>query len=379
MDSRAIALALKDNVIFTPNSGNAQSALNKTVTEIRDRVERKIQELSDRVTNGSGVKPKWEGVINNFRDQLFDIIPQFQVQVVKWSDVVKGKTRRVEYKIGQIAKTNDSSGEMSLALSELHGQYPKDKDLSRDDRLGKLVNKYFKELFIVNGAPLRRMGELLEKLDRQYVGRYNVTLSLDYYYTRPLTALGLHKDTTGNTIFVGLHYNNPSPIVGPEYMYDFWPQFDQRPYSPHHRGKAGDVDDGIPFWPKTLRDGLELARGALRDEFRDDQFLLRVSTLPANGLVAFVDELLLHQTPLTRRRKGVSDETEFKNIYLDKRTIPLAKFLGEVDDPNNPRRLRRQFSVKNMEEYWQGRATSGGGRRSFLRFWAMLEPVQWFK
>jgi hypothetical protein len=376
MNAQAIAQVLADNVIVTPNTGNAQSAVNKAVAALRDKVERKLQELETRVVNGSGVKPKWAGVIDNFRDRQYDILPQFQVQVVKWSDLVRGKTRRVEYKTGQIAKTHDSSGEMSRALSDLHSQYPKDKDVSRNGQVGKLVNKYFTELFISNGAPLRPMGRLLEALDRQYFGRYAVTLSLDYYYTRPLTALGLHKDTTGNTIFVGLHYNNPATIVGPEYMYDFWPQFDQRAYSPHHRGLPGGADDGVYFWPKRLRDGLELARQALRDDNQGEKDLLRVSTLPANGLVAFVDELLFHQTPLTRSRKS-GDEGKFSDVVFNQHTIRLADVLGE-DENNQPRRLRRQFSISNMEEYWQNRATSGGGRRSFVRFWAMLEPVQWF-
>lgn len=376
MNAQQIAQALKNNVILTPNTGNAQSAVNKAIGALRNKVELKLQELSDRVTNGQGVKPKWVGVIDNFRDRQFDIIPQFQVQVIKWSDLKRGRTRRVEYKTGQIAKTHDSSGDMRANLSDAHSLYPKDKDLSNSGQVGKLVNKYFKELFIANGAPLRAMGDLLDTLDRQYIGRYNVTLSLDYYYTRPLTALGLHKDTTGNTIFVGLHYNNPDTIVGPEYMYDFWPQFDQRAYSPHHRGKPGGVDDGIPFWPKRLREGLELAREALRRENHGDKDLLRVSTLPANGLVAFVDELLFHQTPLTRsRREG--DQNKFNDVVFNQHTIRLADVLGE-DEEQNPRRLRRQFSTNNMEAYWQNRATSGGGRRSFVRFWAMLEPVQWF-
>lgn len=376
MNAQAIAQILKDNVIQTPNTGNAQSAVNKAIADLRDKIERKLQVLQDRVTNGDGVKNKWKGVVDEYRAGQSEVIPQFQVQVVKWSDLTHSRTRRAEYKTGQIAKTHDSSGKMSDALSDTHSQYPKDKDLSGNGQVGKLVNKYFKELFIANGAPLRNIGLFLDAMNRQYIGRYCVTLSLDYYYTRPLTALGLHKDTTGNTIFVGLHYNNPQRIVGPEYMYDFWPQFDQRSYSPHHRGKAGDVDDGIPFWPKRLRDGLELAREALRQDNQQDNNLLRVTTMQPNGLVAFVDELIFHQTPLTRSRKP-GDEGKFADVFFNNHNIRLADVLGH-DDRNQPRRLRRQFSESNMEEYWQNRATSGGGRRSFVRFWAMLEPIQWF-
>ncbi len=388
MDKYELAARLVHELVQTPDTGGNDSAVNTALRQLRDKIETKIARLQAHIDEGRAPNKKWDGVFRSYNDsgqRKYENIEQFQIYVCKWSDLRKGRIRPVDYKPG-ITKVYDSSGEWRYGLSDGHALYPRDNQLSDGNQIGQYVYSYFNELFRTDGSPLASVGTFLDKLNKKFAPKYCVTLSLDFYYTRPLTLLGLHKDTTGNTLFVGLHYNNMQNMVGPEYMYDFWPKFNQRSYSPHHTGKPGNVDAGVFFWPKMLRDSLELARGYIKQQHGTDQDLLRVTKMSPHGLIAFVDELLFHQTPLTRRRirgpneKGLHERrTLFMDTAFNNLTIDVLNEIGQGNLVHqHPPRLRRQFSQDKMEDYWSGRGTGGQTRRSFVRFWAMIEPTTWF-
>ena len=85
---------------------------------------------------------------------------------------------------------------------------------------------------------------------------------------------------------------------------------------------------------------------------------------------------------MTQRRnlKVESEAKALNDAAWNNFTIDLVKEIGVknlVHNDNMPR-LRRQFSIHELEKYWKKPATSAKGRRSFVRFWAMVEPVAWF-
>jgi hypothetical protein len=339
MTKDEIARVLVESVVQTPNTGEPNSYLNGAMTSLREAL--------------------------GFRQNS-------QLHVCTWSDLCVKRPNRLKYHvpapekhIGQnITKTRDSGGAFA-------GRPPESPDLGDGSLVRVRVIDYLYGLFCAPGAPLRAIGDMLDQLDVQFRPLYRVTLSCDFFCVRPLEELGFHKDSTGNTLFVGLHYNNTDKLVGPEYLYDFWPRWKARDederFSPHTVGKR-EFDKGMTFWPQALREAVEVARTQLELQHGNDQDLVHVAKMDPLGLISIVDELVYHQTPLTRSRKDGDDYGGF-----------LARLSPKLRNVKDKPQLRRQFSLDNMEDFWKDLGKGGQKYRSFIRHWVMIEPVAWHK
>lgn len=354
MSAKEIGKVLRQQVVQTPT---ATKSVKKALDALRNKVEITLPTLYYGKWWGNYEVKDWGGVMNQATPR-----DNFQIHVCKWSDIRKGnQPRPLQYKVGQIRKAKDSSGQLNKSTAERSIWNPADSSLDG------FVNDYFYQLLRAEDAPLAAIRDLLDGIEREQQ-THRVVLSIDFYYSRSLAQLGLHKDTTGTTLFVGLHYNNDQTMLGPEYIYDFcpMPKTKQRFHSPWATDEKNDVD----YWPKDLVDGLEIARGKLEKSEEVEKGLLYATTMPSNGLITFVDELIFHVTPLTRKR-GLDDQgTLFQTVNINATEYPLPKEQMRLTKPS---RLRRQFSEKDMG----GTGTGSSGRRSFVRFWIMVEPKAW--
>lgn len=361
MEIEEITEALFREVVRTPTTGEAE---NGALQALRKEVERQLKRRGLGAHTFLGLRnhsaQKWAGIVNDDGPR-----ENFQIHACKWSDIGKGKAPpRLRYRVGEIHKKKDSAGLLSEAPGDTRTAYPD------NGQLNGLVNEYFYHLFRANQAPLRDAATLLDGIDETF-RMHRVVLSIDFYYMRPLTQLGLHKDTNGTTLLVGLHYDNEEDLLGPEYIYDFWPKTreDERYFSPW-------VIDRLVsqrYWPEHLIAGLELARSALKKRQAGSSDLVHAVTMGRMGLVSFVDELIFHQTPLTRKRTG-DDADQFRSVSINGTYYEIPTLASNHRrHAGGVQRLRRQFSEENLEF----EAAGPTGRRSFVRFWVMVEPKGW--
>jgi len=120
---------------------------------------------------------------------------------------------------------------------------------------------------------------------------WTVWVEIHYYRSREKTTSNFHKDTLGQTLFVNLNYVTDHAIAGPEYV------LNPLPLPAHEdriRGK-GETPGTLP--PKFIAN-LDKARANLIEPT-----VIGAPTIPANGVVSFVDELIHHMTPLYGHRK----------------------------------------------------------------------------
>jgi hypothetical protein len=350
---------LLSEVVQTPES---LKALNDARNVMRDRIEAKLRSLMWWGLGDTYWKPwnysktTWAGVVDGQKP-----LDNFQVHICKWSDIKAGAApRRLKYRQAGIRKVKDSGG---MLKGNRRQEYPDDLSLNQ------LTNAYLYQLFRADNAPLGRMATLLDQIEADY-STHRVVVSVDFYYSRPLTQLGLHKDTTGNTLFVGLHYDNAEAMMGPEYIFDFWPLKDVE--DRYHSPWSFDEHVNQYYWPKDLSKGLELTRLGLKEDYWKSRDLQRDTTMSQNGLITFVDELIFHVTPLTRKRteeEKAEEDPLFRAVNINGTTHAI-KDLVQQKIP----KLRRTFSTKDVLDV---SGTGSNGRRSFIRFWVMVEPSAW--
>lgn len=244
---------------------------------------------------------------------------------------------------------------------------------------------------------------------------YRAVVHLDYYATRSSNQVQLHKDTNGNNVFAVLHYINDVPMLGPEYIDDPAPiRSRQDGYYPaeawaklpaikkgkkyYRQGapwaKVGQEasEDGETViskytWPTPLLDALQKARVPLKDY---TQYEMSYETLPKEGLVAFVDELIFHATPLTMHRieypgedavRILSAGAQVVSLIDDKGGVP--KFINLFGTRSHATRVKRRLSA----HYSQGvhvesglgiPGSTSGGVRKFFRLWICIVPDHWY-
>jgi hypothetical protein len=116
-------------------------------------------------------------------------------------------------------------------------------------------------------------------------GEWTVWVEVHYYRTRAKVKPYLHKDTLGETLFVNLNYITNHEIAGPEFVKNPLPV-------PEHDRRIGRS------LPPAFLEHLDAAR---RDLPLPTE--ITASTIPANGVVSFVDEMIHHMTPLYGHRK----------------------------------------------------------------------------
>jgi len=115
-------------------------------------------------------------------------------------------------------------------------------------------------------------------------GGWKVLVEIHYYRDRFQGQVGFHKDTLGQTLFVNLNYVTSHTIAGPEYVVN------PRPVEGHDRNIAESL-------PGTFLKHVGKARQKLGEPTE-----IGTAAIPAHGVVAFVDELIHHTTPLIGHR-----------------------------------------------------------------------------
>jgi hypothetical protein len=110
-------------------------------------------------------------------------------------------------------------------------------------------------------------------------GEWKILVEVHYYYSRDKFTSYFHKDTLGQTLFVNLNYVTEREISGPEYILNP-PLVEQ--HEEHLRGSL----------PLAFRQHLAEVRKGLNQPTK-----IEATTIPAHGVVSFVDELIHHMTP----------------------------------------------------------------------------------
>lgn len=209
-------------------------------------------------------------------------------------------------------------------------------------------------------------------------GSRRAIISLDYYSNRSTATSALHKDTTGITLFVALHYINPEPMLGPEYIHDKWPigslEGAKHNFIPYRKEEGDNVSSdtryhapwtkvgGHHYWPRKLLEELEVARAQLPD----DSTLHHVD-LSSYGLVSFVDELIYHATPFNRSRSPSDVEKLFREVAFSGLKYKVI-----------PPKLNRTLSDKIIRGDQLASLTGGSAKRCFIRLWISVCDTSWY-
>jgi hypothetical protein len=236
---------------------------------------------------------------------------------------------------------------------------------------------------------------------------YRAVVQVDYYAFRTLKNIGLHKDTVGNTLFVALHYINEEQMQGPEYVDDPAPMrpkdghgfYNDRVYlttvgDEQRRGapwaKVADVSDRPKYvWPDDLLRALQAVRKP-----PDEADYLDTATLPPNGLITFVDELVFHATPSPMLRKDVSDLEPDATAERQRHINSGVSIPGTGDPAASPphlnvfgertfqRRIRRRLSEALARGETLPSSTGSSdptSKRKFWRVWLSVVPKHWYE
>ncbi|HKP98199.1 MAG TPA: hypothetical protein VJ385_20885 [Fibrobacteria bacterium] len=259
----------------------------------------------------------------------------------------------------------------------------------------KLMEDYLRALL---RKDLEEQVELVKRALESQDG-YRAVVHLDYYATRSTTQVGLHKDTTGNNVFAVLHYINDDPMLGPEYIDDPAPirTANEGYYYDRYWSAIGDdyyrqaapwaiLKDGMCTWPDALLEGLQIAREAGGSKSRGK---MACSILPRDGLVAFVDELIFHATPIEGHR--VDDTSDEAVRYLSAGVTVVSLMKAGVDPgklnifgtKSYADRIKRRLSATydkgtHLQTGLTIPGAKSGGVRKFFRLWICIVPEHWY-
>lgn len=275
----------------------------------------------------------------------------------------------------------------------------------------KKAEDYLKSLLMND---LLAQSALIDRALRSEPG-YRAVVHLDYYATRSTNQVQLHKDTNGNNVFAVLHYINDVPMLGPEYIDDpapiksredgYYPKetWAKLPAIPngdkyYRQGapwaKVGETvsEDGETVtsrytWPTPLLDALQAARVPLKDH---TQYEMSYETLPKEGLVTFVDELIFHATPLTMHRIDYPGDDAVRILSAGAQVVSLiddknggTTFINLFGTRSHATRVKRRLSAhyKDGVHTESGLGVPGstsGGVRKFFRLWICIVPDHWY-
>lgn len=138
-----------------------------------------------------------------------------------------------------------------------------------------------------------------------FVGEdWSIIVEMHYYRDRPRKNPVLHKDTLGQTLFVNLDYFNSDPDAGPEFIVN------PPPIQSHENKMATTL-------PEEFREDLSEVRKNLKTPTE-----IETLDLQPNQVIAFVDELIHHATPLAGNRTVtianlktfLTQDPDFKNV-----------------------------------------------------------------
>jgi hypothetical protein len=230
---------------------------------------------------------------------------------------------------------------------------------------------------------------------------YKALVHLDYYATRAVDQVGLHKDTTGHNVFAVLNYINDDPMLGPEFIDDPAPIKSRNPgwyrddiwanLPGYLRSGApwAEIDTDTWVWPEAMLRALQWVRWYQKSE--ESKGKMAASILPKDGLVSFVDELIFHATPIAGHRtdstwanqaRYLHAGASFPTLEKDGRhsTDILNLFEAHVKKDRIERRMSAHYdNGKHIETGLLVPGAKSGGVRKFFRLWMCIVPEHWYK
>lgn len=260
------------------------------------------------------------------------------------------------------------------------------------------MEQYLRSLLTVD---LDQQCKLIQRALDSKRGDYKAIVHLDYYATRDVDQVGLHKDTTGHNVFAVLNYLNDNPMLGPEYIDDPAPIKSANPG--WHRDDIwatlpGYTRSGAPWaeiakdkyvWPDALIEALQWAR--MYPANTDSQGKMAASILPKDALVSFVDELIFHATPIAglRTERPAKDHERYLHAGASFPTLLkdgkhsgdiLKLFEAHVKKDRVERRMSAHYNNGvHIETGLEVPGAKSGGVRRFFRLWMCIVPAHWYK
>jgi hypothetical protein len=199
-------------------------------------------------------------------------------------------------------------------------------DLATKADVGKLV--------VANTLQTMIAARQIEYLRKSGVvdDKWKIVVEVHYYRRRRQDVSQFHKDTLGQTLFVNLNYHIGQDIAGPEYVVNPMPV------------KAHDDLIGGTLPPAFLSD-LAYTRKAL-----DEPTEIGASTIPAYGVVAFVDEAIHHMTPKRGHRSvsGGAFAQYLKEEYSGDKKATIPPEWTEMASKSLAQYTRREFAAAGM-------------------------------
>jgi hypothetical protein len=177
--------------------------------------------------------------------------------------------------------------------------------------------------------------------------KYVIVVEVHYYRNRPTSSTKLHKDTSGETLFVNLSFTNKEEILGPEYVVN---PASEAIYDQFVKQKL----------PEVFVDDLE----AIRKSFKGDRFI-EATVLAKNGVVAFVDEAIHHKTPTAGPRTASAEglKVALDYVYGDEYKDALTAYRGY--------KSASRFSIYTFGSYFKN-ATAKAHSNDW---WELLEKL----
>ncbi|HSK23215.1 MAG TPA: DUF4157 domain-containing protein [Egicoccus sp.] len=161
---------------------------------------------------------------------------------------------------------------------------------------------------------------------------WQILIEIHYYRDRLITSRLLHKDTLGQTLFVNLNFINDQEIAGPEYVLN--------------PDRGNDPRDLAASHPGVFLDDLD---AALADTPAPDT--IEATIVPANGVVAFVDEAIHHKTPLVGHRELRRDQ--LRSALQHQVPDDLDRAEAAYDDFANQKPRKKKLFGKKAKPFYE--------------------------
>lgn len=197
-----------------------------------------------------------------------------------------------------------------------------------------LLGSDVKQKIVINTLATMEQAQQLEYLQKSKIigDEWRVIIEIHYYRDRDTRQTKFHKDTKGKTLFVNLNFVNDGPIPGPEYIIN--PTTNEE----YEACVAQNL-------PEVFVEDLQYAQEKLG---APDS--IGATTIPAKGVVAFVDEAIHHKTPTWGHREISIPRiyNRMKQKHSDKVDVIEAAYELATDHDlfkqQLPKKMRKQSS-----------------------------------
>ena len=279
---------------------------------------------------------------------------------------IKTLSGQIEAITGQKIAIAGTTDQLKGDIQKLERQIPQlMKQLTTLRRLSSLQGKVVDPLKAQVLQILSDSGQL-EMLRQHATEGFDYDVSIDYFHLRSLAAVGFHKDTLGQTLFIHLAFSNEKPILGTEWIVDMGPGGLNEPAAlwPH--------ESKLPDWFK--RDLLEARtrwkQFASENGPKSDAFRIWGETLAPFGSVSFNDPLIIHTTPDTTSRKAADNKLSQQQGFVEESTGGRVSY--PLPTPSMAARPRSHSDAQAFAS--QLPADTKNTPRSFIRLEVRAKP-----